>query len=80
MYVHHVVECCISSGESTNVQANAVGESNFGREDRNSQVKRELFLPYLSPSLSLAITEPRASKLLLMCPPSFKRWPARNKK
>ena len=32
---------------------------------------------YLSPSLSFEITEPRASKLLLMCPPSFKRWPVR---
>ena len=35
---------------------------------------------YLSPSLSLAITEPRASKLLLMWPPSFNRWPTNNVK
>lgn len=28
---------------------------------------------YLSPSLSLAITEPRVRRLRLMCPPSFNR-------
>ena len=32
---------------------------------------------YLSPSLSFPITEPRASKLLFMCPPSLNRWPVR---
>ena len=38
--IHHVVECCVSSGESTNVLANAIGQN-----DRSS-IKRTVIRPH----------------------------------